>query len=168
MDTSQADFQTGVLANVDLTTSPGNVVLDAPASVDQQNLTVTTSGFGFTSTSWAGQTFTPAVTGSLSRVDLDLFCSNCTDTTPNLTVSIRATTGNVPTGADLAVATISGFNSASGGYFSANFSAPATLTAGTKYAVIIRAVADPTAGSYAYACSCSPTATLIQGERVTQ
>ena len=168
VETSQADFQTGVLANVDLTTSPGNVVLDSPASVDQQNLTVTTSGFGFTSTSWAGQTFTPAVTGSLSRVDLDLFCSNCTDTTPNLTVSIRATTGNVPTGADLAVATIPGFNSGSGGYFSANFSAPATLIAGTKYAVIIRAVADPTAGSYAYTCSCSPNSNPYSaGQRVT-
>ena len=101
VDTSQADLQTGVLTNVDLTTSPGNVVLDAPANVDQQNLTVTTSGFGFTSTSWAGQTFTPAVTGSLSRLDLDLFCSTCTGTTPDLTASIRATTGNLPTGPDL-------------------------------------------------------------------
>src|SRR6185369_8816274 len=84
------------------------------------------------------------------------------------TVSIRATTGNVPTGADLAVATIPGFNSGSGGYFSANFSAPAPLIAGTKYAVIIRAVADPTAGSYAYTCSCSPNSNPYSaGQRVT-
>jgi len=169
VDTSQADFQTGVLTNVDLTTSPGNVVLDAPANVDQQNLTVTTSGFGFTSTSWAGQTFTPAVTGNLSRLDLDLFCSSCTGTTPNLIVSIRATAGNVPTGSDLAAATISGFNSGSGGYFSANFSTPATLTAGTKYAVIIRAAADPSTGTYAYTCSCSsPNSNPYSGgQRVT-
>src|SRR4030095_4889770 len=58
LDTSQADFQTGVSTNVDLTTSPGDVVLLAPANLDQQNLTVTNNGFGFTSTSWAGQTFT--------------------------------------------------------------------------------------------------------------
>ncbi|HEV8369321.1 MAG TPA: Ig-like domain repeat protein [Pyrinomonadaceae bacterium] len=171
VDTSQADFQTGVSTNVDLTTSPGDVVLLAPANVDQQNLTVTNNGFAFTSTSWAGQTFTPAVTGSLSRVDLDLFCSGCTGTAPNLTISIRATSGNPaePTGADLAVATIPGFNSGAGGYFSANFSTPATLTAGTKYAVIIRATANPSAGTYAYVCSCSsPNSNpYAAGQRVT-
>jgi hypothetical protein len=171
VDTSQADFQTGIATDVDLTTSPGDVILFAPADVDQQNLTVTTSGFGFTSSNWAGQTFTAGVTGTLSRVDLDLFCSGCTGTTPNLTVSIRATSGNpaVPTGPDLAVATIPGFSSGSGGYFSANFSTPATLTAGTKYAVIIRATSDPSVGSYAYVCSCgSPNSNpYSSGQRVT-
>jgi hypothetical protein len=167
-DTSQADFQTGVATDVDLNASPGEIVLLAPADVDQQNLTVTANGFGFSSTSWAGQTFTAGVSGSLSRVDLDLFCSGCTGTTPNLTVSIRATSGNVPTGSDLAVATIPGFNSGSGGYFSANFSTPATLAAGTKYAVIIRAASDPSAGSYAYVCSCSSNSNPYSGgQRVT-
>ena len=91
-------------------------------------MTVTSSGFGLTSTSWAGQTFMSAVTGQAMRIDLDLFCAGCTGTTPNLTVSIRATTGTpaLPTGADLAVATIPGFSSGSGGYFTANFASPAT------------------------------------------
>ncbi len=154
-DTSQADFQTGVPTSVDLTTSPGNVTLSNTANVDQQNLSVTSSGFGFTSTSWVGQTFTPAATGQLTRADLDLFCSGCTGTTPNITVSVRATSGDLPTGADLATATIPGFSSGSGGFFAANFASPATLTAGTRYALVARAVSNPSVGTYAYVVSSS-------------
>lgn len=156
-DTAQADFQAGTSTNCDATSSPGDVVLLKPIAVDQQNQSVTNSGFGFDSTSWAGQTFTPAVTGQLTRADLFLFCFDCTETTPDVTVSIRATNGTLPTGADLAVATIAGFSSGAGGYFSAVFASPATLTAGTRYAVIVRAVSDPSAGTYAYVCSCGTT-----------
>jgi hypothetical protein len=173
-DTTQADFQTGVGTNVDVTTSPGDVILSNPSPIDQQNLSVTPNGFGVNSTSWAGQTFTPAVSGKLTRVDIDLFCSGCTGTTPNITVSIRATTGAtpVPTGADLATATIPGFSSGSGGFFTANFGTPATLTAGTRYAIIIRAVSNPSAGTYAYVCSCSGSGFVnsnpyTTGQRVT-
>jgi hypothetical protein len=171
VDTTQADFQAGIPTNCDLTTSPGDVTLTNAPTIDQQNLTVTSSGFGMTSTSWAAQTFLSAVTGQATRIDLDLFCSGCTGTTPNLTVSIRATTGSpaVPTGADLAVATIPGFSSGSGGYFTATFASPATLTAGTRYAVVIRAVSNPSAGTYAYVCSCtSPSSNpYTNGQRVT-
>ncbi len=156
-DTTQADFQMGVVTNTELITSPGDVILLNAPNIDQQNTTTTTSGFGFTSTSWAGQTFNPTVTGQLTRVDLNLFCASCTGTTPNISVSIRGTTGSplVPTGTDLATATITGFSSGGGGFFSANFGSPATLTAGTTYAVIIRAVSNPSAGTYAYVCSCA-------------
>jgi uncharacterized repeat protein (TIGR01451 family) len=174
-DTTQANFYAGVPTSCDLTGSPGNVRLVNAPTIDQQNTTVTTSGFGFNSTSWAGQTFTPAVTGPLTRVDLiDLFCSGCTGTTPNITVSIRATSGSpaVPAGADLATATINGFNSGSGGIFTANFASPPALTAGTTYAIILRAVANPSAGTYAYVCSCAGTGTVnsnpyANGQRVT-
>lgn len=156
-DTTQADFQRGVATNLDLTTSPGDAVLVSGPMIDQTNTLVTNNGFGFTSTSWAGQTFTPGVTGKLTRVDVDLFCFNCTGTFPNITVSIRATSGSpaVPTGADLATATIAGFNSGSGGYFTASFGSPPMVTAGTRYAIVIRAVSNPSAGTYAYTCSCS-------------
>jgi hypothetical protein len=171
LDTTQADFQTGVATNCDLAGSPGDVLLASIPSLDQQNLTVTTSGFGFNSTSWAGQTFRPALTGAVTKVELDLFCSGCTGTTPNITVAIRATTGSpaVPTGADLATATIPGFSSASGGYMSATFATPATLTAGTTYAIVVRATANPSAGTYAYVCSCtSPNSNpYADGQRVT-
>jgi hypothetical protein len=170
VDTTQADFQTGVPTNVDLTTSPGGVILMNAPTIDQQNKTVTNNGFAFSTTSWAGQTFTPAVTGQLTRVDIDLFCSGCSGTTPNITVSIRATTGSpaVPTGADLATATITGFSSGAGGYFTVNFGSPATLTAGTTYAIVFRAVSNPSAGTYAYVCSCSAdTNPYANGQRVT-
>ena len=157
-----------------LTASPGDVILLDADKIDQQNLTVTSSGFGINATTWAGQTFTPAVTGRVTRIDLDLFCSGCTGTTPNLTVSIRATSGSpaLPTGADLATATIPGFNSGAGGFFSAIFASPVTLTAGTSYAVIVRPVTNPTAGIYAYVCSCAGTGTVnsnpyANGQRVT-
>jgi hypothetical protein len=170
-DTTLADFQAGVTVRCDLTGTPGDVRLLGEPTLDQQNLTVTNSGFGFNSTAWAGQTFLQAVTGPVTRIDLNLFCSSCTGTTPNLTVSIRATAGApaVPTGADLATATIPGFSSGAGGFFSANFATPATLTAGTTYAVIIRAVSNPSAGTYAYVCSCtSPNSNpYANGQRVT-
>ncbi|MEP6740891.1 MAG: carboxypeptidase regulatory-like domain-containing protein [bacterium] len=153
IDTSQTDFQAGVPTSVDLTSSPGNVILLNAANVDQQNLTVSNSGYGFTNTSWAAQTFQPAVTGQLTRVDLDLFCSACSGANPNITVSIRATSGDLPTGADLATATIPGFSSGSGGFFTANFASPPTLTAGTRYAIVFRLVSARTTGTQAYVTS---------------
>ena len=152
-DTSQSDFQTGIPTNVDLNSSPGDITLLNAANLDQQNLSVTNSGFGFNATNWVGQTFQPAVTGQLTRADLDLFCSGCVGTFPNLTVSVRATSGDLPTGPDLATATIPGFNSGAGGFFAANFTTPATLTAGTRYALVVRPVANPSAGIYAYVIS---------------
>ncbi len=159
-DTTQPDFQSGVATNCDFNSSPGDVTLLNAARIDQQNTTVTNSGFGMNATSWAGQTFTAGVSGNLTRVDLDLFCSGCTGTTPNLAVSIRATSGGLPTGADLATASIPGFSTGSGGYFTANFATPLSLVAGTQYAVIVRAVANPSAGTYAYVCSCAGTGTV--------
>ena len=153
-DTTQADFQAGVAANCDLS-GPGNVTLLNPAVVDQQNVTVGNVGFLFNNTTWRGQTFVPSVSGTVTRVDLDLFCSGCSGTPQNLTVSIRATNGTVPIGADLAVATIAGFTSGAGGFFSANFASPATVTAGTRYAVLVRANGT-FSGQYAALCSCTP------------
>ena len=152
-DNTQSTLQRGVPNGCDLTTSPGSVQLKKNVAINQTNKTVTNSGFGVNSTAWAGQTFIPSVTGQVTQVDLDLFCSGCTGTTPNITVSIRTTTGAtpVPTGPDLATGTITGFNSGSGGFFSATFATPPTLTAGTRYAVVFRPVSNPSAGTYAYA-----------------
>src|SRR5205085_7186631 len=102
IDASQAAFQNSDRTNLDITTNPGHVVLTKPDVLDQQNTNVTNSGFGFNATNWAGQTFKAAISGPITRVDLDLFCSSCTGTTPNISVSIRATAGTpaLPTGAD--------------------------------------------------------------------
>ncbi len=158
VDTTQADFQTGVATNVDLTTSPGDVILLNAANVDQQSTTLGTSGVGITTTTWGGQTFTPSVTGQMTRVDINLFCSGCTGTTPNLTLSLRATSGGLPTGADIASATITGFNNGASAYYTATFATPPTLTAGTQYAIVIRPTANPSPGTYALTRSGTATA----------
>src|SRR4029079_19453249 len=118
-------------------------------NIDQSNTAGTTTGTSFGTTSWGGQTFVPAVTGQLVKVGVQLFCSGCTGTTPNLTLSIRATAGGLPTGADLATATITGFSSGSAVSYTANFASPLTVTAGTQYALAIRPTANPVPGTYA-------------------
>jgi hypothetical protein len=169
-DNSQNTFQTGVPNGCDLVASPGSVVLGRPDNTDAANSSVTTNGFGFSTTSWAGQTFTPTVTGQLKRVDVELFCSGCSGTNPDITLSIRATTGTtpVPTGSDLASTTLAGFNDGgAGGLKTFTFASPITLTAGTRYAFIFRANAART-GIYAYTCSCSPDSSpYASGQRVT-
>jgi hypothetical protein len=147
-DTTQADFQTGVATNTDLTTTPGDVTLLDATVVDQQNQTLGTQGAGFNTVTWLGQTFTPAVTGDVTRVDLNLFSLNCSAVTmPNITVAIRNAAGNLPTGADLGTATIAGFCNGAGGFFTANFATPVTLVAGTQYALVWRAAATIPAGT---------------------
>ena len=100
------------------------------------------------------------MTGQLKRVDVELFCS-CSSNSPNVTLSIRNTTGAtpVPTGADLATATLPGFNDGgAGGLKTFTFASPVTLTAGTRYAFIFRLVSAPAAGNtVAYTCSCATT-----------
>ena len=148
-DTSQADFSAGVPTRCDLTTSPGDVILTNSPTIDQQNTTLGNNGVGITTTTFGGQTFTPSVTGQLTRADINLFCSGCTGTKPNLTLSVRATSAGLPTGADLASATITGFSSGAAVFYTANFSSPPTLTAGTQYALVIRPTANPSPGVYA-------------------
>ena len=165
-DTTQADFQLGLSTNVDLNTTPGDVTLSNTPTLDQSNTAGTTTGTGpATVLAWQGQTFTPAVTGPVVRADVQLFCSGCTGTTPNLTLSIRATSGGLPTGADLASATIPGFSSSSGVYYTANFGVPATLTSGTQYALLLRPVADPSVGAGYFWIRSSPS-TYANGQRV--
>jgi hypothetical protein len=159
-DDSQSDFAAGTPSDCDLTTAPGSVQLDV--APDQSNTTLGTLGVQVTTTTWAGQTFTPAHTGELTKVDLNLFCSGCTGTTPDLTLSIRATSGGLPTGADLASATIAGFSSSWADFHTATFASPITLTAGTQYALLVRPTANPAPGTYALTRS----GTNIRGENV--
>ncbi|HEX2617454.1 MAG TPA: carboxypeptidase regulatory-like domain-containing protein, partial [Flavobacteriales bacterium] len=158
VDTLQADFQTGVGTNVDLAASPDDVLLLNAATINQQNTTLGSSGVGITITTWGGQTFTPSATGQLVSADINLFCSGCTGTTPNLTLSLRATSGGLPTGADLASGTIAGFSSGSSAYYSVTFASPPTVTSGTQYALVIRPTANPSPGTYALTRSGTSTA----------
>jgi hypothetical protein len=164
-DTTQADFQGGVTNNTDVTTSPGDVILLNPATVDQQNQSLSTSGNAITTTGWSGQTFIPGVTGQLAKVDINLFCAGCTGTTPTVTVSVRNTAGGLPTGADLAAVTMATSTSGAGGYFTFNFGSPATLTSGTPYALVVRNATNPSIGTNAITRSAADA--YASGARVT-
>jgi len=146
-DTTQTDFQTGVPTSVDLTTSAGNVILASPDSVDQITTNYTTSGVGFSNTSFAAQTFTPGVTGALKRIDVNIFCATCSGANPNLTLEARTTSaGNILMTAPalLASSTITGTSSASGGFMTFTFATPPTLTAGTQYGFVLKLAAART------------------------
>ena len=151
-DTSQADFQAGVASNLDLTTSSGNVQLASTGSggggnVDQQNLATSQYGDIYNDTQWLAQTFRAGASGSLTRVDVNLACAFCSGTTSSMIVSIRATSGGEPSGSDLASATIP-FIAADGTYafYSANFTAPPTVSSGTTYAIVLRQATAYTSG----------------------
>ena len=79
----------------------------------------------------------------------------------------------MPTGADLATATIAGFNDGgAGGLKTFTFASPLTLTAGTRYAFIFRNSAAFSTGTVAYTCSCATTGSsntnpYASGQRVT-
>ena len=147
-DTTQADFLAGIPTNCDLTSSPGDVTLLSAPTLDQQNTTLGSSGFGVTTTQWIGQTFIPSVSGQLAKLDINMFCSSCSGTNPAVTVDIRTTSGGLPTSTILTSTTITGFSSGAAAYYTATFSSPATLTAGTSYAIILRLVTARSAGSY--------------------
>jgi uncharacterized repeat protein (TIGR01451 family) len=156
-DTTQADFQAGTSNSVDLTTSAGNVLLVRTTSgggtVDPQaqNTGTAAAGYAFTNTTWTGQTFTPSLSGSLTRVDVSLACNFCAalgGTPPSVVVSVRATSGGLPTGSDLASATLN-WTDLSGAqtWYAANFASAPTVTAGSQYAIVIRATGPYIGGS---------------------
>jgi subtilase family serine protease len=152
-DTTQADFQAGSATGLDLTSSPGTVQLSIASggteTLDQQQTTLSSSGNAITSTTWEAQTFVPALSGTLTRLDVALFCSGCSGTNPAITLEIRTTSGGLPTNTVLATTTIPGFSNGAALFYSSTFGSPATLASGTTYAYVLRLAADRTAGTYA-------------------
>jgi hypothetical protein len=167
-DTTQSDFLAGgqLPATLDVTTSPGDLILAKPISLDQQNTAGTSTGTGFGTPAWTGQTFIAGLSGMLVKADIQLFCNGCGATPPNLTLSVRATSAGLPTGADLASVTVPGSTFASGNItsYTANFGSPATLTSGTQYALVLRPVSAPAGSGYFWIRS-SPS-TYANGSRV--
>lgn len=147
VDTAQSDFQAGVPTNLDLTTAPGAVTLASATVANPVHAGGTSTGTSFATTSWGGQTFLAGVTGPVVRAEVQLF-GTVTGTPPSITVSLRATSAGLPTGADLATATLPGFTSGSGTWYTVSFASPAALTAGTTYALILRPATNPSAGGY--------------------
>lgn len=99
----------------------------------------TANNFG---ANWEGQTFTPSKTHTITSVKLKLFRVGSPGT---FTVSIRATSGGLPTGGDLCSGTIDGDTlGEAAGWYKITLGAGVILEAATKYAICIRAVSGDT------------------------
>jgi len=144
-DTSQADFDAGVKTSVDTSFSPGNVILASGAEAldQQQTNTGNTQGLSVSATVWTGNTFTPATSGKLTKIDASFFnLANLSG--GNVVVEIRTVSGTLPTSTVLATGTFAITGTASG-FYTATFSNPPTLTAGTRYAYVARTTSGSTA-----------------------
>lgn len=98
------------------------------------------STHAFYGSSWAGQTFTPSITHTVTLIKLLLYRLGNPGT---ITVSIRETSGANPTGEDLCVGTVNGngiTENAAGEWVSFSLGAGYELTASTKYAIVVRVI----------------------------
>jgi hypothetical protein len=86
---------------------------------------------------WVGQTFTTSVPHTVTSVKLKLYRVGSLDT---ITVSIRGTSSEVPTGSDLCSVTIAGSTittNPAGEWYEFTFDAGYMLATGTKYAIVV-------------------------------
>lgn len=124
----------------------------------------TTSDALSASTTWRAQTFTPGTNeDNMSTVVLNL--TKIGSPTGNCTIRIRATTGGVPSGSDLATATLA-YSAISSGDNTFTISGGLTVTPGTVYAIIL----DPGAGvsgGNTIAWNYQNTNVYVSGQRCT-
>ena len=152
-DTTQADFFAGIRSGVDLTSVPGDVKLAAipggGAAIDQsQTFSDWDAGYIFNTVDWEAQAFTPAVSGVLTKLEVNLWCFECSGANPPITVEIRNVVGSVPGDEVLAAATVPGFSSSTPTFYSVVFATPPRLVAGVQYAFVLRLQTNRTAGFY--------------------
>lgn len=140
------------------------VALDAER-LDQQQLNSSGGGSLFTGVTWVGQTVVPTVTGALSRLDVSLFCFLCAGANPNIIVDVRTTSGGLPTETVLATTRLAGFSSGTSTFYSAVFTEPAIVRAGTTYAFTIHGATARATGTYAASFS-TAAAAYPNGTRV--
>jgi hypothetical protein len=102
-------------------------------TLDQQQTASNTDG-ALLSTQSLAQTFTAGISGGLDQVDLDLLKAG---TSPDVTVEIRDVSAGQPGAAVLATATVPGSSlGTTAAFLPATFATPATVTAGTQYAIV--------------------------------
>jgi hypothetical protein len=152
-------------AAVALCSALSHADLSAAEQIDQQQLNSSGGGSLFNAVTWVGQTFVPGISGALSHLDISLFCFLCAGTNPDIIVEIRTTAGGLPSSTVLATTTVPGFSSGSSRLYSAVFTAPASLTAGTMYAFTIHGATTRATGTYAASFS-TTAAAYPQGNRV--
>jgi len=159
-DTNFGDFTTGTGTNVEIASSPGDVKLTVASggpNIRDQHADDNGfgSGYGFSNTSFIGQTFTPSVTAAVTKVDTSLFCASCSGTNPNITLELRTTSGSQPVmtaGGLIASSTVAG--TSSGSSTTITFTFNNTLTAGVQYGLVIKLAAART-GTQAWAAASS-------------
>ena len=138
-DTNQSDFQSGMASNVDVTTSPGNVTLALPAAVTEAQTSLAFFVDSITTTSWQAQTFIPSASGQLNRADFQAAVSSA-GTTGTVVVEIRNTVSGAPGNTVLATTNLTSISGTTNAWYTVNFTTPANVTAGTSYALVLRAV----------------------------
>jgi serine protease len=145
-DTAVSDFghYAGVLSNIDLQRSEGDASLAYAAleTLDQQQTSIA-SFDAITTTSWSGQTFQPGVSGRLTGIEFRGYLSS--GAAGAVGVEIRTASGGLPTGTVLASASFP-LAATAAGYHRVNFPTPASVTAGTSYAIVFRVLSG---GTYA-------------------
>jgi hypothetical protein len=105
-------------------------------TLDQQQ-TAADDDFSLQSSQSGAQTFTPAITGALDQVDLLLLKAG-TPPGPSVTVEIRELAGGGPGATPLATASIPASSAgATADFLSFSFATPASVTAGTQYAIVV-------------------------------
>ena len=88
-----------------------------------------------------GQTFTAGLSGELSSVTI--FLKNGGAATEDLSVAISAVSGGLPSGTALATQSVANAGvPATEGAVAVTFEAPATIVAGTEYAILVASPAS--------------------------
>jgi len=139
-DTTQSDFQTGVISSTELTTSPGDVKLvygaaEAPDQVSSPAALSTTNNLS--ATTWTGQTFRAGITGNLTKLTVGLGLASGTSGT--ITVEIRDLNGANPGTTVLATGTLGPVtNVGTAALYTTTFATPAAVVSGTSYSIVLR------------------------------
>ena len=116
----------------------------AAAGTLDQSQTTFNAALPFGKSRQAAQTFTAGLDGNLDRVDLYLRFSQPPATTcirgSGITVQLRTASADAPTDTTLATTSISGLSvPTSFAFVSATFAAPAVVTGGNQYALVLSA-----------------------------
>jgi hypothetical protein len=113
------------------------VTSSASAGTLDQQQTASNTDAGLFSAQSVAQTFTPGLTGRLDQVDL-LLLKVGTPPGPSVTAEIRGTSGVNPGGSPLATASIPVSSvGTTAAFLSFTFASPASVTAGTKYSIVV-------------------------------
>ncbi len=137
--TSQADFESGTLFQVDTAGSPGDVKLAIDPSseqLDQDNPYHTNNWHDVKDKKWQAQSFVAGLTGNLTKVALYL---KKTGNPGQLTIEIRDAVGANYEPGDTVYASITTGNvtSCCGQEYQFTFSSPTAVTSGTHYAIVL-------------------------------